>query len=472
MILVFMSGIPIPAWGQPKYRTFQQDQLAMPESKAGKLIGERATFVFHNNSGVTKYGLFARFTIEVTAIEDTGGFPIARLDTRRRVLIADGRAIPPGDSVSITAVFARKPTGVKVRGWAWRNSRGLKNRPRTPNSDGTTVSAGATFTVRAGVSVLLPVAVENFFIQPAASNVQRYLHAATLRPVKGLVLGVNDPMSGKGWIRISKADRKNFPHAGTPRCLDSYLGNNGQPRTFRGQVKNPRIASHDNRLLGNLHALKVALLANDAGVTEPNEIDTPPLRSLVYIDPPDERTEFHGTTLDMISRIADSALTYCGNYPPDFYEALDATLTRINAAFAGDVEAVSFKPLRIKGVRGVDETSVVQISATFSEKTGRISSPIGEPNEFGLSQNYPNPFNPATVITFSLDEPSYVTVSIFNVLGEELLKPVGGLRYDAGTHNIRIDGNPLTSGIYYYRLVAETLKGEFRQVTRNMTLIK
>jgi hypothetical protein len=40
--------------------------------------------------------------------------------------------------------------------------------------------------------------------------------------------------------------------------------------------------------------------------------------------------------------------------------------------------------------------------------------------EFTLGQNYPNPFNPATIINFSLAEPSFVKLAVFNLLGEEV----------------------------------------------------
>jgi len=75
-------------------------------------------------------------------------------------------------------------------------------------------------------------------------------------------------------------------------------------------------------------------------------------------------------------------------------------------------------------------------------------------NDYRLSQNYPNPFNPSTTITFYLYKRSFVTVKIYNVLGQELLTLVNE-EQSAGTHKINFDAQNrmLPSGIYLYRLI-------------------
>jgi hypothetical protein len=86
--------------------------------------------------------------------------------------------------------------------------------------------------------------------------------------------------------------------------------------------------------------------------------------------------------------------------------------------------------------------------------------------QFSLSQNYPNPFNPGTTITFTLPESKFVTLKIFNALGQEIKTLVNSIK-EAGTHNINFDASELNSGIYFYRIDA----GAFSQV-KKMTLIK
>ncbi len=88
--------------------------------------------------------------------------------------------------------------------------------------------------------------------------------------------------------------------------------------------------------------------------------------------------------------------------------------------------------------------------------TGIKESPPATPIEFHLSQNYPNPFNPATTIRFSLPTPSFVTLRVYNLLGEEMTTLVSE-RLGSGTCSIRWDANSLPSGVYFYRLQAGDL---------------
>jgi aminopeptidase N len=73
---------------------------------------------------------------------------------------------------------------------------------------------------------------------------------------------------------------------------------------------------------------------------------------------------------------------------------------------------------------------------------------------YSLSQNYPNPFNSSTRINFSLKENSWITVKIYDLLGREVMTPAAG-NYKAGNHMLNINGNDLSSGIYFYRLTTD-----------------
>ena len=75
---------------------------------------------------------------------------------------------------------------------------------------------------------------------------------------------------------------------------------------------------------------------------------------------------------------------------------------------------------------------------------------------FSLLQNYPNPFNPATTIRYNLLKSSYVTLKIYNLLGEEVETLLNG-QCTAGKHEIKWEANGLTSGIYFYHLQAGEL---------------
>ena len=88
------------------------------------------------------------------------------------------------------------------------------------------------------------------------------------------------------------------------------------------------------------------------------------------------------------------------------------------------------------------------------------------PKIFELSQNYPNPFNPSTTIQYDLPKASFVTLKVYNILGQEVATLVNEKR-EAGRYGVEFDGSKLTSGVYFYRLVT----GDFGS-TKKFILIK
>jgi hypothetical protein len=88
------------------------------------------------------------------------------------------------------------------------------------------------------------------------------------------------------------------------------------------------------------------------------------------------------------------------------------------------------------------------------------------PVEYVLSQNYPNPFNPTTTIEYQLPKNTYVSLKIYNMLGQEILSLVDG-NQRAGYYNLRWDALNLATGVYIYRLMTR----DFVQ-TKKMILLK
>ena len=88
------------------------------------------------------------------------------------------------------------------------------------------------------------------------------------------------------------------------------------------------------------------------------------------------------------------------------------------------------------------------------------------PDDYALGQNYPNPFNPGTTIRYDLPRKSHVTLSVFNMLGQQVASAVDG-ELEAGHHEVQFDASCLSSGVYLYRLTA----GGFTQ-TRSMLYLK
>jgi hypothetical protein len=95
-----------------------------------------------------------------------------------------------------------------------------------------------------------------------------------------------------------------------------------------------------------------------------------------------------------------------------------------------------------------------------------------QPTEFRLYQNYPNPFNPTTKLSFVIGHSSFVSLKVYNVLGNEVAtlvdeyKPAGSYEVEFNAVGTSRDLS-LTSGIYFYQLRA----GSFIQ-TKKMILIK
>jgi hypothetical protein len=73
------------------------------------------------------------------------------------------------------------------------------------------------------------------------------------------------------------------------------------------------------------------------------------------------------------------------------------------------------------------------------------------PKNYFLGQNFPNPFNPTTTIQYSIPRAGFVTLKIYNLLGEELATLVAKQQI-AGTHRINFNGEGFSSGIYFYQL--------------------
>jgi hypothetical protein len=77
----------------------------------------------------------------------------------------------------------------------------------------------------------------------------------------------------------------------------------------------------------------------------------------------------------------------------------------------------------------------------------------GVPTEFALAQNYPNPFNPSTTIRYALPHTSFVTLTVYNTLGQQVAQLVNE-QQQAGYHDVVFRGDGLASGVYFYRIQA------------------
>ena len=140
---------------------------------------------------------------------------------------------------------------------------------------------------------------------------------------------------------------------------------------------------------------------------------------------------------------------------------LEATIANNSSWDLSKVKVVVFiQNKSTKEVLQSESISYSEFGVTSIENEKVIS------NSFRLDQNYPNPFNPTTTISYTLPSNQYVTLSIFDVLGNEVDCLVDATKA-AGNHNITFDASNLSNGVYYYQLKA----GELLQ-TKKMILLK
>ncbi|MDI6766355.1 MAG: T9SS type A sorting domain-containing protein, partial [Bacteroidota bacterium] len=99
-----------------------------------------------------------------------------------------------------------------------------------------------------------------------------------------------------------------------------------------------------------------------------------------------------------------------------------------------------------------------------------LAGEVELPKEFALHQNYPNPFNPTTKIKYDLPKDSKVSLKIYNLLGQEVLTLVDE-NQNAGFKSVTWDAGDLPSGVYIYKLSAESEGKSFVDV-RKVVLMK
>jgi hypothetical protein len=142
------------------------------------------------------------------------------------------------------------------------------------------------------------------------------------------------------------------------------------------------------------------------------------------------------------------------NGPGNAYD--DALSIAINSS--GNVAITGSSP----GATSATDYATVK----YSQTTTGINYSEEIPIEFSLNQNYPNPFNPSTKIKFSIPNSSFVTLKVYDVLGKEVALLINE-NLDAGVHNYNFNASGLTSGIYFYKILAVNFSE-----TKKMILIK
>ena len=120
-------------------------------------------------------------------------------------------------------------------------------------------------------------------------------------------------------------------------------------------------------------------------------------------------------------------------------------------------------------------SNVVVASAQAQRVPVTIGTPVKAsalPTAFSLSANHPNPFNPSTQIAYEVPQQAHITLAVYNVLGQEVVRLVNR-EQQAGRYTVTWDGRNtqgqgVSSGVYLYRITSSTGFVE----SRRMLLLK
>lgn len=113
-----------------------------------------------------------------------------------------------------------------------------------------------------------------------------------------------------------------------------------------------------------------------------------------------------------------------------------------------------------------DLTDTVGYDFTASTEPLTVVKNGYSPASFSLNQNYPNPFNPTTNIQYSISSRQFVSLKVYNILGEQVAALVNEEK-SPGTYILNFNGSNLASGTYFYRLTAGS-----NVTTKKMILLK
>lgn len=119
-------------------------------------------------------------------------------------------------------------------------------------------------------------------------------------------------------------------------------------------------------------------------------------------------------------------------------------------------------------VGGIDSmaNAVDIVEEIVPQGTAGVNTEAEVPGDYYLKQNYPNPFNPSTKISYSIPEISFVTLKVYDILGNEIATLVNEEK-SAGNYEVEFKAEKNTSGIYFYSLTS----GAFTE-TKKMILLR
>ena len=249
---------------------------------------------------------------------------------------------------------------------------------------------------------------------------------------------------------------KTGQQTGAAACLELFT--NTKP-IEKGQKSLPP-GKHNNALLGQAVALAFNIGASDAQKIHDG------IGDMIYVNQPGDPAGLpNGSTVRFIDGQMDSVMS-CASTAAGTYAEWLAVLSRINSAFSGPFDSASFiTPQGPKTAGGTIAAGVKAVAdVDYLYRTSLVASPVTiapldlktleAPKSYQLDQNYPNPFNPTTTIQFTLAEDAFVTLKVYNMLGQEVTTLAENEQFTEGLNDVTFDASSLASGVYFYRIIA------------------
>jgi hypothetical protein len=191
--------------------------------------------------------------------------------------------------------------------------------------------------------------------------------------------------------------------------------------------------------------------------------------------------EFDSELLEFVeTRVVDNILGETGLAAPQVFAQTDGKVAIAafgNTASEGDLGL----NLIFRAKQEIEDSYIELTNGALQDGTyglNQITAPVSvriqtRPEAYALNDNYPNPFNPETTIKYQLPDAGQVRLEVYNMLGQVVKTLVDNQFQNAGRYTLQWDatnnsGQPLSSGVYFYRILAG---GEF-QSHKKMLLLK
>lgn len=466
------------------YRSFLPETIAYVNDNIGKghpgaalnvkkAIASQATFTL-----ITPIGGLNGLHVEFSQTIDTSSFTISQFppgtsDSKFKkweFKLAGTDTLGKGDSV---VIFAACNVGKMVlisRYW-WEKG---TSTPAPGTSTGKNISGAG--------KLLLPM--------PNVMNVLQTMFTDGLPTKYGLTVGEisggHSAYAGTASAVWKSLYQNGHLHTGHPRCLGVFSNTLGSIKT---KVNTLTPVKGNNILFAEALTLKANLFASEFEITPYG------FGGLIFHG--DSANPFNGLSVMNIAIKLDSAISkyveatkkpvvapgYCV-CDTNYFNVAYRTIRMIDSAFSGPFDTISFGPgLIVKPVRDLSVVPFLTLDSTFSSLSAgtmpRRGSYAEEPLQYKLEQNYPNPFNPTTTISFTLAQGAFVTLKIYNILGQEVATVINREQMDEGMQEIEFNASHLASGVYFYRIKAEgiadpdnNIAGQTYVAVKKMVLLK